>query len=73
MSKPCLNCGTQTWGEFCDDLCEIEWLDKWKDYCQCAECVKLRKETDYSGHLSDCAVHNDPAYPNGKCDCNKFV
>jgi len=20
-------------------------------------------------HLSDCAVHNEPAYPNGKCDC----
>ena len=20
-------------------------------------------------HLSDCAVHNEPAYPNGPCDC----
>ena len=20
-------------------------------------------------HLSDCAVHNEPAYPNGLCDC----
>lgn len=22
------------------------------------------------GHKSDCAVHNEPAYPNGPCDCN---
>lgn len=20
-------------------------------------------------HASDCAVHNEPAYPNGPCDC----
>ena len=20
-------------------------------------------------HLSDCAVHNEPAYPAGPCDC----
>jgi hypothetical protein len=20
-------------------------------------------------HLSDCAVHNEPAYPGGECDC----
>lgn len=22
-------------------------------------------------HMSDCAVHNEPAYPKGKCDCIK--
>ena len=21
------------------------------------------------GHKADCAVHNEPAYPNGPCDC----
>ena len=21
------------------------------------------------GHMSDCATHNMPAYPNGECDC----
>jgi len=21
-------------------------------------------------HLSSCAVHNEPAYPKGKCDCH---
>jgi len=21
------------------------------------------------GHFSDCAIHNAPAYPKGKCDC----
>lgn len=30
--------------------------------CQCLECrVTL--------HTSDCAVHNEPAYPKGACDC----
>ena len=23
------------------------------------------------GHDSDCAVHNEPAYPAGSCDCSK--
>ncbi|CAM6005671.1 unnamed protein product [Sphagnum balticum] len=23
-------------------------------------------------HWSDCAVHNEPAYPNGSCDCGGF-
>lgn len=22
-------------------------------------------------HSSDCAVHNEPAYPNGECDCKE--
>lgn len=22
------------------------------------------------GHMSDCAVHNAPAYPKGECDCH---
>ena len=26
-------------------------------------------ETGWDGHASDCATHNDPAYPNGECDC----
>ena len=24
-------------------------------------------------HWSDCAVHNEPAYPNGECDCGGIV
>jgi len=31
--------------------------------CQCAACVWG------DVHSSDCAVHNMPALPNGKCDC----
>jgi len=27
---------------------------------------ELRTRTS---HLSDCAMHNEPAYPNGPCDC----
>ena len=28
-------------------------------------------EEDEPAHYSDCAVHNEPAYPNGPCDCRK--
>lgn len=24
-------------------------------------------------HKSDCAVHNEPAYPNGPCDCGGII
>lgn len=30
--------------------------------CQCQECKVVL-------HASDCAVHNEPAYPKGECDC----
>jgi hypothetical protein len=30
--------------------------------CQCAACTS-------TPHASDCSVHNEPAYPNGPCDC----
>lgn len=33
------------------------------DHCGCETCE------DGTTHLSDCAVHNEPAYPNGPCDC----
>lgn len=39
-----------------------------KEGCQCDECIKL---PDGIGHWSDCAVHNEPALPNGECDCDK--
>jgi len=32
--------------------------------CNCVACAAGPK------HWSDCAVHNEPAYPNGPCDCN---
>ena len=32
-------------------------------HCQCSACK------DGKLHLSDCAVHNEPAYPAGPCDC----
>lgn len=33
------------------------------EHCQCRACA--------GGfiHASDCSVHNEPAYPNGSCDC----
>jgi hypothetical protein len=33
------------------------------DRCQCKSCKSVPL------HDSDCAVHNEPAYPNGPCDC----
>jgi len=33
-------------------------------HCQCTACK------DGVIHASDCAVHNAPAYPAGKCDCD---
>jgi hypothetical protein len=30
--------------------------------CQCDACKEVK-------HDSDCAVHNEPAYPKGKCNC----
>ncbi len=32
------------------------------DACVCDECKPYR-------HMSDCAVHNEPAYPNRPCSC----
>ena len=35
--------------------------------CQCEACRLLPIG---QGHASDCSVHNEPAYPNGPCDCD---
>jgi hypothetical protein len=34
------------------------------DHCMCNAC-----KDGITLHKSDCAVHNEPAYPNGPCDC----
>jgi len=34
------------------------------DRCRCAAC-----DGSPWPHWSDCAVHNEPAYPNGPCSC----
>lgn len=34
------------------------------EFCQCGECTQEIR------HLSDCAVHNEPAMPKGKCNCS---
>lgn len=60
---PCRICG----GDI-DTCCHAyETRRKYEnDICQCDECagtpgVKI--------HLSSCAVHREPAEPNGPCDC----
>lgn len=39
-------------------------MDSQKDECCGCEACE-----DGTTHLSDCAVHNEPAYPKGPCDC----
>jgi hypothetical protein len=33
----------------------------------------MTQETLKLAHWSDCAVHREPAYPNGECDCGGIV
>ena len=39
------------------------WLAPSVKHCMCGAC------RDGEIHWSDCAVHNEPAYPRGECDC----
>ena len=41
---------------------ETQKLGQEIEQCQCTEC-------QIKPHASDCAVHSEPAYPKGKCDC----
>ena len=33
----------------------------------------LAQEQEPVAHWSDCAVHSEPAYPKGECDCGGFA
>lgn len=39
------------------------WDSAHREHCQCPACK------DGIIHASDCAVHNEPAKPNGPCNC----
>lgn len=39
------------------------WMRPSVDHCMCEACK------GGALHRSDCAVHNEPAYPRGECDC----
>lgn len=43
---------------------------QWRDaaYRQADEIMAL-----LDPHDSDCATHNEPAYPNGPCDCSQLA
>jgi hypothetical protein len=41
---------------------EVQRLGQEIEQCQCPKC-------QIKPHASDCAVHSEPAYPKGKCDC----
>jgi regulator of replication initiation timing len=44
-----------------------EEYQSWKQIIQEAENIKYQITEGL--HDSDCAVHNEPAYPNGPCNC----
>ena len=37
-----------------------------------SEMIGEQAEQEHDGHWSDCSVHNEPAYPNGECDCGGY-
>jgi hypothetical protein len=39
--------------------------------CQCDKCKTESQEP--MAHWSDCAVHSEPAYPKGECDCGGYT
>lgn len=49
------------------------------DYSETLRCLKIARLWLQSlnlqdiGHWSDCAVHNEPAYPKGDCTCSGYL
>lgn len=35
--------------------------------------LKQEQQQQQTQHWSDCAVHSEPAYPAGECDCGGYV
>ena len=51
--------------KFCDSNCV--WTDHHPD------CKLAQPQQEPVAHWSDCAVHSEPAYPKGECDCGGFA
>lgn len=53
---------------------EIEgWIpDKCTDAVIAIKKALAQPEQEPVAHWSDCAVHSEPAYPKGECDCGGF-
>lgn len=34
--------------------------------------LDFHQSIEHDGHWSDCSTHNEPAYPNGECDCGGY-
>lgn len=50
----------------------LDFLAEEEEGCQCEECQSLYADRGIR-HASDCAVHNEPAYPKGPCDCDALA
>ena len=48
-----------------------------RDYCSdcsyCADAARCQHDGTLCYHTSDCAVHNEPAFPSGPCNCGGGV
>ena len=53
---------TEVWEKNNEAITAIKAALEAKDGCQCPACK-------VAPHASDCAVHNEPAYPAGECNC----
>lgn len=58
------NATTQTRTALLEYLKPLIALQRANEHCQCEAC------RDGTIHASDCAVHNEPAYPKGPCNCD---
>ncbi len=47
--------------------CPCEPYSATRELALCGRCYERQEHAIV--HLSSCAVHNEPAYPNGPCDC----
>lgn len=57
--RECIDYAIERWGYSGALLTEVVE----STICECESCK------GYIPHKSDCAVHNEPAERNGKCDC----
>ncbi|MFA5868007.1 MAG: hypothetical protein WC891_08675 [Actinomycetota bacterium] len=52
--------------ELCAEMGEAQFLEAERKFLAFIEEQKSKLKNT---HASDCAVHNEPAYPNGPCNC----
>jgi hypothetical protein len=62
-------CVAVTTGNGPNSEARAEYLALMFQWALISRYVERHPEVGGDGHASDCATHNEPAYPNGPCDC----